>query len=186
MRNFYKALFKNPRAIGSILPSSKTLAKKIASFIPEKTDLVIELGPGTGVITHAILQAGIAHHQLVTIENNQDLAALLNDRFPQIEIILGNADHLSTLIAHRKGILKTIISSLPLLSLPHKEKNQIIEEIKKVLTPKGYYIQYTYGTQKPIVESLSGFKKINSAQVWLNLPPAKIDVFEFSSKNDIS
>lgn len=179
MWKFYKALFKNPRAVGSVIPSSVYLAQKIATFVPTEIDgFVLELGPGTGSITRAILRRGIPHHQLITIESSLDLAEELQKNFPQVRVIHGNADHLSTLLGKLSGPVKAIISSIPLLITEAQMKENILSEIEKVLSPGGYYIQYTYGLKKPSIELKQNFKKIYSTRIWLNLPPARIDVFQ--------
>jgi phospholipid N-methyltransferase len=185
MWTFYKALFKNPRSVGSVIPSSKYLARKIAGFIPlEAEGFVIELGPGTGAITRAILRQGVAHHQLIAIESSADLVAALHERFPQIQIIHGNADQLSSLLAKIHGPIKAIVSSIPLLLSEANERENILTEIEKVLEPGGYYIQYTYGFKKSAIELKQHFKKIYSTRVWLNLPPARVDVFQIITKKN--
>lgn len=180
MWTFYKALFKNPRAVGSVIPSSHHLAKKIASFIPlNKPGWTVELGAGTGVITHALLQQGIPCHQLIVIEHSPDFANELKARFPLVNIIEANATQLSQLLADKKGEIAVIVSSIPLLSLPPLEKDKVIAEIENVLTPGSYYIQYSYGFHKSEFEFKARFKKIASERIWWNIPPARIDVFEF-------
>ncbi len=178
MWSFYKALLKNPRSIGSVLPSSKALARKIAAYAPVSSeDYVLELGAGTGVITKALLQHGIAHHRIIIVENSEDLAQILREHFPQIKVIQGNAKDLFNLVDGEKNKINAIVSSLPLLVLRPEERDRIIEQIAKILNPGAYYIQYTYGIKKSVFEKIPRFKKIATTRVWWNIPPARIDVF---------
>lgn len=178
MWSFYKAFFKNPRSIGAVIPSSKHLARAVAKFIPvEQKGLVVELGPGTGAITRAILQRGIAHHQLIAIEASADLVNFLRKKFPKIQIIHGNADRLSQLLMPQSTPVKAVISSIPLRVLSLETRKHIINEIEKILMPGGYYIQYTYWNTTCTIEPYSHFKKVNSVRVLLNVPFARVNVF---------
>ena len=180
--SFYKVLFKNPRAMGSAFPSSRYLARKIASYIPEDIhEYVVELGAGTGVITKALLRKGIPHHRIIIVESAPALAKSLQKRFPQIPIIQGNAMDLVNLLGEKKHNVRVIVSSIPLLSLLPEEKNRVIEQIEKTLKPGSYYIQYTYGTKQSAFEKKHHFQKIASTWVWLNVPPARVDVFKVIS-----
>ena len=179
MFSFYKALFKNPRAVGAVSPSSKRLARTIADFIPSsQAGLIVELGGGTGVITKAILNRGITEQQIIVIENSEDLANKLLRRFPNVKIIHGNAENLVDLIGEQINDVHTIVSGLPLLLLPKNITQQILEQIDKVLESGGVYIQFTYGLQKGVLEKNLKYEKIASKRIWLNIPPARIDVFK--------
>ena len=184
MFSFYKALFKNPRAVGAVSPSSKRLATAIAAHIPSPhTGLVIELGGGTGVITKAILDRGINEQQIIVIENNEHLAKKLLKRFPNVNTIHGSAAHLSDLLGERTHQVQTIVSGLPLLALPKNTTQEILQQIDTVLKPGGYYIQFTYGLQKGVLENNPHYEKVTSTRVWLNAPPARIDVFKRRSED---
>ena len=178
MRSFYKALFKNPRAIGSITPSSPWLARGVASMVPLSEGYILEIGAGTGAITKALLWRGIPHHQLIVVERSEILVDELKSKFPLIKIFQGDAKDLSTLLGDLSKNINTIVSSLPLLILPEETKNKIISEIEKLLNPRSYYIQYTHGLVSSVFESKVRFKKIKSKNIWLNFPPARIDVFK--------
>lgn len=178
MRSFYKAFFKNPRAIGSITPSSPWLSRGVAAMVPHSEGYILEIGAGTGAITKALLRRGIAHHRLIIIESSKILVEALKSKFPLINILHGDAKDLSVLLGHLSKNIDVIVSSLPLLILPEATKNKIIYEIEKILKPRNYYIQYTHGFAPSIFESKVRFKKVKSKNIWLNLPPARIDAFK--------
>ncbi len=176
---FYKALFQNPRAIGAAMPSSKRLAKNIAKQVPLRTDaIVIELGAGTGVITRALIEHGIADHLIVAVEASPHLAEAVSEKFPNIKVIQGNAINLVKLLGQQHLPINAIVSSLPLRSLPAETTQKIVEQIDQVMDKGSRYIQYTYSNKESIFNKISKYKKIYSGTTWLNLPPARIDVFE--------
>ena len=177
MWSFYKALLKNPRAIGAVTPSSPRLAHTLATFIPPGlTGLVVELGAGTGVITQAILNTGIPANRVIAIESSPYLAKTLTKRFPEVKVINKNACQLTTVLEGLSPDIDILISSLPLFSLPESSRQKIIHEIEALLKPNSYYIQYSY--RKSLFDSNPRFKKIASKKVWFNFPPACIDVFK--------
>lgn len=168
----------NPREVGSALPSSKYLAKAMTNYIPlKKNHLVVELGPGTGVITKAILHRGIDAKNLIIVEQSKYLANSLSQQFPKIKVIHGSAAKLDELLKEFENPISAIISSLPLLSLPTMNSKIIMKQIEKMLCYDGYFIQYTYGNRDPWAEHFSKLKKIDSKKVWKNFPPARVFVY---------
>lgn len=178
MRSFYKALLKNPRAIGSVTPSSPWLARGVASMVSLSKGYILEIGAGTGAITKALLQRGIPRHRLIIVESSEIFVNELKSKFPLIKILQGDAKNLSELLGDLSKNIDTIVSSLPLLILPEKTKNKVISEIEELLNPGNYYIQYTHGFFSSVFESKIRFKKVKSKNIWLNFPPARIDVFK--------
>lgn len=177
MWSFYKALFKSPRAIGAVFPSSKFLARVIASYVPkDQTGLVVELGAGTGVVTQQILKCGVDPKRLILIEHSEYLASLLKKRFPEVKTIQGSATNLVGLLGKHQDI-STVVSSLPLLSLPKHVVETIVTQIDQIIKAPSVYIQYTFGPQKGTFEKMDCYIKIATRRVWLNFPPARVDVF---------
>lgn len=182
--SFLKALVVNPKATGAILPSSRWLARTMASYIsaPENT-LIVELGAGTGVITEAILEKGISPKRIIAVEYASHLVQTLKERFPNITVIEGDAVHLTQLLKNQTLPVSTIISSLPLRSLPTKVREEILAEIPHVLSEQGQYIQFTY--------DITNYKNIypetyhltQSTIVWRNIPPAKITKYTLSGNH---
>jgi phospholipid N-methyltransferase len=177
MRTFFKALFLNPRATGAVFPSSQYLAQKMVSCIDtNQPGFIVELGPGTGAITKAIISS-IPAHTLIAIELAPHLAHQLSLQFPGITVISGSAVHLSALLKDKKPV-HTILSSLPLRALSKKNRALIFQEIPKVLSPGGRFIQFTYSMKKDTNFYPQHFKLLDSFLVLRNLPPARVTVFE--------
>jgi phosphatidylethanolamine/phosphatidyl-N-methylethanolamine N-methyltransferase len=165
------------------MPSSRFLARRIAGFLPRSPKgYVVELGAGTGAITAALLGRGIPANRLISVERSATMVKLLQRRFPAVNVALGDAAELRTLLkAHfTDGVreISYVVSSLPLRSLPEADVQNIVAEIRHVLHKDGKLLQYTYDLRRTPHRSLSGFKRRHTTVVWANFPPARLDVFQ--------
>lgn len=173
---FLKRWLKDPLSIGAIAPSSRELADAMARLVPPgTTDPVIELGGGTGVITRALLEAGIVPQRLIVIERDQALHALLVERFPAVRILLGDAAELSALL-RPLGVARAcaVVSGLPLLSMREAVRDRIAEDSFALLAPGAPFIQFTYGLASPIPCRKLGVHGEVKKRVLNNLPPASV------------
>ena len=174
---FIRAFITNPLATGSVLPSSKALSNEMASHINQTDNgIIIELGAGTGAVTEALLQSGVNPSNLIVIEYSKDMVKKLNKRFPDIQIIEGDAADLKKLLVLETKMISAVISSLPLKSLPKSLTFTILDQISQILPEGGKYIQYTYGFGKSGHNKLDNFNIKCSKRIWQNLPPASVDV----------
>ena len=125
---FLRSLVVRPRSIGAIAPSSPALARKIAEQIDPRTEgMVIELGPGTGVVTDALIARGITEDRLIAIESDPDMAQLVRERFPKLRVVEGDAYDLErSLIGHACEGLAGVVSGLPLLNQPVARRYALI------------------------------------------------------------
>jgi phosphatidylethanolamine/phosphatidyl-N-methylethanolamine N-methyltransferase len=181
--NFLAAWLRSPLSIGSVIPSSRALARAMASQLDlERPGIVIELGPGTGVITHALLQAGVPAERLLVIERDEKLHKLMSSQFSDLNIILADAAHLDQVL-ESLGIdrVNAIISSLPLLTMPKDIKHTIEHCMATVIEQDGgIIVQFTYGPSSPISQpalkshGLAG-KRVKT--VLTNVPPAHVWVY---------
>jgi phosphatidylethanolamine/phosphatidyl-N-methylethanolamine N-methyltransferase len=179
---FLQEWLGNPRRTGSIVPSSRQLANAMARWLPANPEsYVLELGPGTGIVTAALLKRGLREDRLVAIENNPKMASLLHERFPRANIIVGDAWQLDELLRnHREPIERVgaVISSLPLLNFSEEQAESLAQKIRDVLEPQGNWVQFTYRIHKLRPRGASSFRLHASKIVWLNLPPARVSVFQ--------
>lgn len=179
---FIGELISNPRQIGAPIPSSRVLARHMASFIPRQpSGHVIELGPGTGAITSALLDRGVPAHKLVLIERSYEMTRILRKKFPGVKVILGDAAEMGKILSKHldpeTDRVGHVVSSLPLRSLPRSVVEAIARELHHVLGREGRFIQYTYDVRPREHEALRRFRRSRSRMVWLNLPPARVDVY---------
>ncbi|HXR05228.1 MAG TPA: methyltransferase domain-containing protein [Verrucomicrobiae bacterium] len=179
---FLQEWLANPQRTGSVTPSSPQLASAMARWLPLDPDsYVLELGPGTGAVTGALIKRGLREDRLVAIERNPKLADLLRRRFPRAHIITGDAWELDNLLRRlSKPIARVgaVISSLPLVNFPPADAEQLAEKIRTVLEPQGTWVQYSYHIHKRRTRGTSRFQLLASKIVWFNLPPARVNVYQ--------
>lgn len=175
---------KNPLSMSSIAPSGRQLASLMVAALPANTRRVIELGAGTGAITRALLAKGIAADDLLIVEMNEVLHAVLRTRFPDAKVVCGDARQLSHILASTwpAGVdsVDVVASSLGLLAMPKAIQRDILSAAFDVLGPDGVFVQYTYGFGSPLSEELLvdlGLQGSKTGFAWCNLPPASVYLY---------
>lgn len=181
---FFKAWFENPSVTGAVSPSGRFLARMMARYVdPSIEGPIVELGPGTGPVTQALLAKGIAPERLILVEFDPAFCELLAKRFPRCRIVQGDAYNLSRTLA---GVLDepaaAVVSSLPLLNKPDAERLALLDEAFQLMRPEGCFVQFTYGMVSPIPRRSKGratpfFVAEPSPAVLLNLPPARVWIY---------
>ena len=177
-RLLFKLWLKNPRKIGAVAASSPELAAAMARQVPRGPGYVVELGGGTGPVTKALLEAGTAPDKLVVVERDPTLHRLLQERYPGVRVVLGDAAKLQKLLKS-EGIdhVKAIVSSLPLISMKRSIQDRITAQIFSVLEPGTPLIQFTYSLFSPIPRRRFGVHGEVEDRVLQNLPPAHVWVY---------
>jgi phosphatidylethanolamine/phosphatidyl-N-methylethanolamine N-methyltransferase len=175
---FIGSWIKKPLAVGAVTPSSKLLARTMAQYVdPDADGPVIELGPGTGPITEALVEQGVDPARLVLVEFNPKFCELLRRRFPAATVVQGDAyrlrDSLAELARHEAS---AVVSGLPLMTKPLKTRLRLLREAFALLQPRAPFVQFTYAVVPPIPH-LAGVKVEASERIWLNLPPARVWVY---------
>lgn len=176
---FIRSWIEKPLRTGAVMPSSKILARTMARYVdPQSKGPVIELGPGTGPVTEALVNHGVDPSRLVLVEFNPDFVRLLRTRYPEATVIQGDAYRL------RRQLEKTvhepaaaIVSGLPLVTKPLRTRLRLIANAMNVLQPGAPFIQFTYAMVPPIPRALSGITAEASELIWMNLPPARVWVY---------
>lgn len=177
-RLLFKLWLKNPRKIGAVAVSSSELAGAMARQVPRGPGYVVELGGGTGSVTKALLRAGTPPEKLIVVERDPTLHKLLQERYPQVKVLLGDAGRLQSLLK-REGIdhVKAIVSSLPLVSMKRTTQYRITAEAFNVLQPGAPLIQFTYSLFSPIPRRRHGVHGQIGDRVLQNLPPASVWIY---------
>lgn len=149
-----------------------------AAIDPALEGPILELGPGTGVFTKALLERGIAPERLILIEFNADFVRFLRKRYPGVTVVHGSAFDLPKLWKERKlGPIAGVVSGLPLLNFPKELGGQLIADSLELLQPGGKYVQFTYA-QRPSVPAPAGAVVALLKRVWLNMPPASVWIYQ--------
>jgi len=175
---FLRSWFERPLLTGSVTPSGRFLADAMASHIhPRREGPVVELGPGTGPVTEALLRRGIEQERLVLVEYSEEFCRLLQRRYPRATIIQGDAYEAGEVLS---GVVKepcaAVLSSLPLLTKPMERRVGLLAAAHDLLGRNAPFVQYTYG-MKPPIPSADHYTVTPSDRIWLNVPPARIWVY---------
>ncbi|APH74963.1 phospholipid methyltransferase (plasmid) [Aquibium oceanicum] len=174
---FLRQWLANPLRVGAVLPSGTSLAHLMTKAIDRNTGSILELGPGTGVFTEALLKRGLVPEQLTLVELDERFANLLSRRFPGARIVQGSAARLSAAGVGRDVAYGAVISGVPLLSMPSRTVFRIVEGVARRLGPSGNLYQFTYGARCPVAHAILerlGLEASLLGTVMWNLPPASV------------
>jgi phosphatidylethanolamine/phosphatidyl-N-methylethanolamine N-methyltransferase len=176
---FLRSWIEKPLHMGAVMPSGRVLARTMAQYVDIKsTGPVVELGPGTGAITNALIERGVDQKRLVLVEYNPSFCALLRDRYPHARVVQGDA---YTLRDSLRNVLSApasaVVSGLPLVTKPMLTRLKLVREAFAALAPGAPFVQFTYSVAPPIPKSLPGVSTEASERIWMNLPPARVWVY---------
>jgi phosphatidylethanolamine/phosphatidyl-N-methylethanolamine N-methyltransferase len=176
---FLRSWIEKPLHMGAVMPSGRVLARTMAQYVDVKsTEPVVELGPGTGAITHALIEHGVDQKRLVLVEYNPGFCALLRDRYPQATVVQGDAYKLRDTLWNVLGKpASAVVSGLPLVTKPMLTRLKLIRDAFVALAPGAPFVQFTYSVVPPIPKSLPGVSTEASERIWMNLPPARVWVY---------
>jgi phosphatidylethanolamine/phosphatidyl-N-methylethanolamine N-methyltransferase len=177
--HFLRSWMEKPLATGAVTPSGKPLARAMASFVdPDLDGKVIELGPGTGAVTAALVEQGVDPERLVLVEFNPSFCRLLRARYPEATVVQGDAYAIRRLAGSLiRRPAAAVVSSLPLFTKPMKFRLRLVNDAFNLMHPGAPFIQFTYAVVPPIPKELEGATTECSERIWLNLPPARVWVY---------
>jgi phosphatidylethanolamine/phosphatidyl-N-methylethanolamine N-methyltransferase len=176
---FLRSWIEKPLHMGAVMPSGRLLARTMAQYVDTRSEgPVVELGPGTGAITSALIERGVDQSRLVLVEYNPGFCALLRDRYPRAKVVQGDAYALHDSL--RKVLTapaSAVVSGLPLVTKPMLTRLKLIRDAFAALAPGAPFVQFTYSVAPPIPKSLPGVSTEASERIWMNLPPARVWVY---------
>jgi phosphatidylethanolamine/phosphatidyl-N-methylethanolamine N-methyltransferase len=176
---FIRSWIERPLSIGAVTPSGKMLARAMARYVdPHSDGPVVELGPGTGPVTAALVEAGVAPSRLVLVEFNPAFCRILRARYPGATLVQGDAYSmrrlLETLLLQPAA---AVVSGLPLVTKPMRQRLRLIRDAFDLMLPGAPFVQFTYSVASPLPRRLSGFTVEASERIWMNIPPARVWVY---------
>jgi phosphatidylethanolamine/phosphatidyl-N-methylethanolamine N-methyltransferase len=176
---FLRSWIEKPLHVGAVMPSGRLLARTMAQYVDTRAaGPVVELGPGTGAITSALLDHGVDQKRLVLVEYNPGFCALLRDRYPQAKVVQGDAYRLRDTLWNVLGApAAAVVSGLPLVTKPMMTRLRLVRDAFIALAPGAPFVQFTYSVAPPIPKSLPGVSTEASERIWMNLPPARVWVY---------
>ena len=176
---FLGRLITQPKTVGAVAPSSQALGRAMAAQIDARDagGPVLELGPGTGVITGALIEHGIAPERIVAVEYNQDFAALIASRYRGVHVIAGDAFDLGKTFGNRfSEKFIGAVSGVPLLNFNVAQRQTFLNGVLARLKPGAPYVQFSYGLHCPVAPP-AGVSVTQAAYIFFNLPPARVWVY---------
>jgi phosphatidylethanolamine/phosphatidyl-N-methylethanolamine N-methyltransferase len=176
---FIRSWIERPLSIGAVTPSGKLLARTMAAYVdPDSNGPVVELGPGTGPVTEALVEAGVSPSRLVLVEFNPSFCRILRSRYPDATLVQGDAYSmrrlLETLLLQPAA---AVVSGLPLVTKPITERLRLIRDAFDLMVPGAPFVQFTYSVAAPLPKQIGGFSVEASERIWMNIPPARVWVY---------
>ncbi len=172
---FFRAWLEEPLRAGAFKPSSPALAQAMAAHVdPSVPGPIVELGPGTGAITVALVARGVDPARLVLIEADPVFCALLKVRWPQALILNADAYSAPAIIRKLGQPAAAVVAGLPLLVKPPRQRLRLVLDSLRQALPGAPFIQFTYFVRSPVPAPRPGLRAHGSAMIWWNLWPARV------------
>lgn len=174
---FIREWLRNPRSVAAIAPSGRALASLITKEISAKTGPVIELGPGTGAFTRALLKRGVQQQDLTLVEYGSDFAHLLQSRFPHARVLWMDATWLDRHRLFEGAPVGAVVSGLGFLNMSQKKIEAILKGAFDHLRPDGALYLFTYGPRCSVSDATLDELDLNATRIgktFLNIPPASV------------
>jgi len=174
---FFRGWMRKPRAVGSIVPTSSVTARRLASVVNPASGLpVLEVGPGTGVITRAILARGVPPENLYAVEYAPEFVRHLRRNYPGVNVIEGDAFDLGRTLETPR-LFDCVISGVPLLNFPVGRRVAYLESLLDRIPEGRPVVQLTYGPKSPVPPGLGSYTVKHFDFVIRNIPPTQLWVY---------
>lgn len=173
---FFGEMLRRPKEVVAIAPSSGAVARRMSEGLEGVEGPVVEIGPGTGSFTKAILERGVVPGQLTLLETNERFCETLRKKFPGVRVLNRPAQDIEKIGLSDIG---AVISGVPVLARPQIQRD-VVGRAFKVMGPRAFFTQITYSPSAPISPEMQrelGVSAEKRATVWANLPPARVFVF---------
>lgn len=177
---FLREFARDPWHTAAIAPSSPALAAAMTEIVPATGQpTVVELGPGTGAITVAIRRRLGGRGRHLAVERHSRWVSLLQERFPDVEVVHGDAADLAAILADRAADpADAVVSGLPWAAY----EGRLVADLAEALAPTGAFSQFAYTWTRwapPARAELAALRRhfaevAISPTIWRNLPPAVV------------
>ena len=182
---FFKGWIDKPKAVGAIIPTSSVTARRMASVIDTGSGLpVLEIGPGTGVITKAILRRGVKPSDLYAVEYSHDFVTHLRRNFPGVNVIEGDGFNLDETLGDKRGVVfDCVVSGVPLLNFPVARRVAYLENLLSRIPHGRPVVQLSYGPKSPIPPDLGDYAVEHFHFILRNFPPTQLWLYRRAARN---
>ncbi|PAY09207.1 SAM-dependent methyltransferase [Bradyrhizobium sp. UFLA03-84] len=174
---FFRAWVRNPMRVAAVAPSGPAISSLMTQEITADTGPVIELGPGTGVFTDALLKRGVRQQDLTLVEYGSEFIPLLQRRFPGARVLWMDAAWLWRERLFEGTPVGAVVSGLGLLIMPPEKVTTILDAAFRYLRAGGAFYQITYGPRCPVSDAVLDRLDLQAScigQTFRNLPPASV------------
>lgn len=180
---FAREFVRAPLETASLIPSSAAVCWQLTAPVPETGDpVVVELGPGTGVVTDVVQQRLGSRGRHIAVELNPRFAENLAERFPRVEVVCADARSLPELLDERGLAAEVVLSGLPWVAFRRTGATSVHELIAATMTRDGAFTQLGYAVTRRaatarahLADLRSSFEEVTTSRtVWRNVPPAVV------------
>ncbi|WP_075997117.1 phospholipid N-methyltransferase PmtA [Salaquimonas pukyongi] len=181
---FFKSWVESPKAMGTMFPTGQVIASRMAGVINTGSGLpVLELGPGTGAITKAILRHGVEPQNVYSVEYTASLIPPLETEFPGVSFIHGDAFDLQTTLGDKASMtFDSVVSALPLLNFPVKQRIALVKDLLGRIPAGRPIVQLSYGPNSPVPPDWETYTVEPLDWIFRNLPPARLWIYRRIAK----
>ncbi len=177
---FLRGFLKNPKEVGSVIPSSRFLTRRVLKCGDARNSrVIVELGPGTGVLTREILDVMPADGKLIAVELLPEFVELLRRAYPDPRLALytGSAADLEKALEEAgESQADLVVSGVPFSTMERGEGHRTLEAAKRILAPDGRFVAYQFRSAvRRMAEPVFGPAETRSG-FW-NVPPMRIYTF---------
>lgn len=182
---FFKGWIDRPKAVGSIVPTSSVTARRMASIVDVHSGLpVLEVGPGTGVITRAILARGVKPENLYAVEYSPEFVRHLRRHYRGLNVIEGDGFDLEATLGERRGmVFDSVVSGVPLLNFPVARRVAYISGLLDRIPHGRPVVQLTYGPKSPVPPGLGDYTVEHFHFIIRNIPPTQLWIYRRAARN---
>jgi phosphatidylethanolamine/phosphatidyl-N-methylethanolamine N-methyltransferase len=176
---FVRTFATSPLKMGTFTPSTRAFAEAMVDHSTvDPSGWTLEIGPGTGVVTQALIDRGVPPERLVCVEYDADFCRLLEKRFPDANIIRGDALKLGQVLGRFADTrFSAVLSGLPLLTLPKAARIAYLDDALDRLVPGGNVTQLSFAFTPPQDAVPGKFTVEKSRWVTANIPPGRIWIY---------
>jgi phospholipid N-methyltransferase len=174
---FFRAWISNPLRVSAVAPSGSAVASLMTQDITPGTGPILELGPGTGPFTQALLERGVPEQNITLVEYDATFARLLGRRFPHARVFHMDAAELTAAGLYAGATVGAVISGLGILAMPADKASAILSGAFACMVPGGAFYQITYGPRCPVPRAILdrlGLEAVRTGWTMRNLPPASV------------
>jgi phosphatidylethanolamine/phosphatidyl-N-methylethanolamine N-methyltransferase len=180
---FLRAWMRAPLVTAAMLPSGPFLSRAMAAAVdPSVPGPIVELGPGTGAVTAALIERGVAPERLVLIEYLPEFCEILHRRYPAARVISGDAFEAPEIVKHLNvGPLSAVVSCLPLYAKTPESREHLLQGMLGLGSKRMPFVQATNFPRSPIPFDRRDIAGEPSPRIWFNLFPALVWTYRLAA-----